>query len=135
MNKSGLALAALALAGCASFRVGQAPRAGNIVGNWQVVEVNRQALPLLDEYRIRFVSGLMSARFGCNAMGGQYRQARAMLHAGSITSTLMGCPEPAATIERDAGLILAAPMTLSWSGRDQVQLANRAGRIVLRRIP
>ena len=126
-------LALLAVAGCASVQVGQPPRAGSIAGRWQVVEVNRQVLPLLAEYRIRFVSGQMSARFGCNFMGGQYRQAGPILHPGSITSTLMGCPEPAATIERKAGLILAAPMTLSWTGRDQVQLVNRGGRIVLKR--
>ena len=67
-------------------------------------------------------------------MGGPYRQIGNVIHAGQIASTLMGCPEPAATIERDAGLILAQPMTMSWTSRDTLELSNRAGGMKLVRV-
>lgn len=98
-----------------------------------MIHVKRQATPQTGDYRITFDNGQIGARFGCNHMGGRYRQSRNVLHAAQITSTLMGCPEPAATIERDAGLILAQPMSMSWINADRLELTNRAGGIKLAR--
>ena len=128
--------AALAIAGCAPVAQGIPPQGASVEGTrWQVTEVKRQATPLTDQYRISFENGQIGARFGCNHMGGPYRQVGNLIHAGQIASTLMGCPEPAATFERDAGLILAQPMSMSWTSRDTLELTNRAGGMKLARLP
>jgi heat shock protein HslJ len=142
LNRLGPVIAALALAGCAPpvaigvppIEVGVPPRAGGLDGAWQVVELKRQKLPAAPEYQIRFISGRMSARFGCNLMGGTYRQVGNQLHVGSIDSTRMACSGPGAMLERDAGLILAQPMSMSWTSGDTLELTNRAGGIKLSRV-
>ncbi|HEY0165051.1 MAG TPA: META domain-containing protein [Sphingomicrobium sp.] len=121
----------MAITGCAPAIVGIPPRETSIEGIWQVIEVKRQATPQAGDYRITFDNGRLGARFGCNHMGGQYRRAGNQLIAEHVTSTLMGCPEPAATIERDAGFVLAQPMSISWISADQLELSNRAGGIKL----
>jgi hypothetical protein len=71
----GLALGTLAITGCvAPAQLGIPPRNSSIEGQWQVTEVKRQAMPRAPEYQIRFISGRLSARFGCNIMGGAYRR-------------------------------------------------------------
>ena len=126
---------ALALIGCAPVPGEIPPHGPSVEGRWQVVEIKRRTTPLSDLYRISFDNGQLGARFGCNHMGGRYRQAGAVIHAGDIASTLMGCPEPAATFERDAGMILAQPMSVSWISRDRLELTNRAGGMKLVRLP
>jgi heat shock protein HslJ len=119
------------VAGCAPVSPGIPPRSATIDGNWQVVELKRQAMPRTPDFRIRFVSGRLSARFGCNFMGGTYYQAGNLLHVGPLSSTRMGCTEAGAAIDRHAGLILAQPMSMSWTSRDTLELTNRAGGIKL----
>lgn len=129
-------VAALAITGCAPVAHGIPPKGATVEGTrWQVIEIKRQATPASDLYRISFERGQLGARFGCNHMGGQYRQVGSTIHAGQIASTLMGCPEPAGTFERDAGLILAQPMAISWISRDRLELSNRAGGMKLVRLP
>ena len=130
-----LCVAALVLAGCAPVADQIPPQRASVEGRWQVVEIKRRATPASDLYRISFQDGQLGARFGCNHMGGSYRQAGAVIHAGDIASTLMGCPEPAATFERDAGAILSQPMSVSWISRDRLELSNRAGGMKLLRLP
>ncbi len=125
----------LAIAGCAPVPGRIPPPGKSIEGHWQVVEVKRQTVPRSGDYRISFEDGRLGARFGCNHMGGSYRWSRGQLIPGQIASTLMGCPEPAATIERDASLILAQPLSVSWTSRDTIELSNRAGGIKLSRLP
>lgn len=128
-------LALLAITGCAPVAHGLPPQGASVAGTrWQVVEVKRQAVPASELYRISFERGQLGARFGCNYMGGEYRQVGGAIHVGQVASTLMGCPEPAATFERDAGAILALPMSVSWTSRDTLELTNRAGGIKLARI-
>jgi heat shock protein HslJ len=91
-------------------------------------------MPVTPDFQIRFVSGRMSARFGCNYMGAAYRQAGNVLHAGRLDSTRMACTGLGAQIEDDAALILAQPMSMSWTSRDTLELTNRAGGIKLRRV-
>ena len=131
----GPALGALAIAGCAApVQVGIPPRDTRVDGVWQVTDLKRQALPPAPEYQVRFISGRLSARFGCNFMGAAYHQAGHVLHVGPIASTRMGCTEAGATLDRDAGLILAQPMSMSWTSRDTLELSNRAGGIKLSRV-
>jgi heat shock protein HslJ len=105
-----------------------------VEGIWQVAELKRQTMPRAPEYQMRFISGRLSARFGCNFMGGTYHQAGHVLHVGPLSSTRMACTGPGATIERNAGLILAQPMSMSWTSPDTLELSNRAGGIKLTRV-
>ena len=132
--RQALWLAALALAGCASVTQGIPGQGASVEGRWQVVEIKQRATPASDLYRINFDNGQLGARFGCNHMGGRYRQAGAVIYARDIASTVMGCPEPAATFEQDAGAILAQPMSVSWISRDRIELSNRAGGMKLARL-
>ena len=135
MKALGIGLAAVAIAGCAPVGHGIPPQGARVDGtSWRVVEIKRQATPASDLYRISFERGQLGARFGCNHMGGPYRQVGGTIHVGQVASTLMGCPEPADTFERDAGAILAQPMSVSWTSRDTLELTNRAGGMKLVRI-
>ena len=128
--------AALAGAGCAPVAHGVPFQGASVEGTrWQVVEIKGRATPASDLYRISFERGQLGARFGCNHMGGAYRQVGGTIHVGQVASTLMGCPEPAGTFERDAGLILAQPMSVTWISRDRLELTNRAGGMKLARLP
>jgi len=98
---------------------------------WQVTDVKRQVTPSSPNYTIRFISGRMSARFGCNFIGGTYQQAGNRLHVGPLDSTRMACSGAGATIERDATLILGQPMSMSWTSPETLELTNRAGGIKL----
>ena len=135
MKALGLGIAALAIAGCTPVAQGIPPKAASVDGTrWRVVEIKRQATPASDLYRLSFENGQLGARFGCNHMGGPYRQVGNVIHVGQVASTLMGCPEPAGTLERDAGAILSQPMSISWTGRDTLELTNRTGGMKLVRI-
>ncbi|HUE78139.1 MAG TPA: META domain-containing protein [Sphingomicrobium sp.] len=136
MGKAVLAAAALAFAGCTPVAHGIPPKAASVADSrWQVVEIKGRATPPSDQYRMSFERGQLGARFGCNHMGGSYRQVGNVIHAGQVASTLMGCPEPAGTFEAEAGAILAQPMAISWISRDRLELTNRAGGMKLVRLP
>jgi hypothetical protein len=47
----------------------------------------------------------------------------------------MGCPEPAATFERQGSAVLTAPMRIAWSGETRLTLSNDQGSIALERVP
>lgn len=128
--------AVLAGAGCAPVAHAIPPQSASVAGTrWQVVEINGRATPVSNLYRMTFARGQLGARFGCNHMGGPYRQVGGAIHVGQVASTLMGCPEPAGTFERDAGSILAQPMAISWISRERLELTNRAGGMKLVRLP
>ena len=132
--RAGLAFSLLAVAGCAPLPAQMPPPATVIEGNWQILEVKRHVMPATPDFRLRFVSGRFSGRFGCNFMGGPYRLAGNLLHIGRVDSTRMACTEPGMTIERDAGLILAQPLIVSWTSPDHLELSNRAGGMKLSRL-
>jgi heat shock protein HslJ len=132
----GLAATALAIAGCAPVAGTITPQNASVDGTrWQVVEIKGRATPTSDLYRISFERGQLGARFGCNHMGGSYRQIGGTIHVAQVASTLMGCPEPASTFEAEAGAILSQPMSASWISRDRLELSNRAGGMKLVRVP
>ena len=99
--------------------------------SWRVVAVNGRTVPANGDYSMRFDRGGVGARFGCNSMGGHYRVMGETLVVSNLASTLMGCPEPAGTIEREASLILGQPMRMSFTSNDRLGLSNAAGSISL----
>ena len=128
--RSAAALAALLCSGCTSINL----HANTLVGtDWRVVAVNGQQTPQGD-YSMRFgAGGAFGAKFGCNLMGGEYRLAGSTLVVSNLNQTLMGCPEPAATLESRGGAILGQPMQVSFSSSDRMALSNQAGSIALDR--
>lgn len=99
--------------------------------NWRVAEVGGMPIPQGEGYFMRFEASDVSAKFGCNSMGGSYRYDGQTLVAGPLMATKMACPEMRHEIA--AGRILANPLTASWNGGDRVTLSNAAGAIVLER--
>lgn len=126
-----LVLGAL-LAGCTSVATTNATLEGT---EWQITAIDGQATPRTDVYRMQFQDGRAGGRFGCNHFGGEYRAAGETLTVTNTTSTLMGCPEPAATFEREGLAVLRQPMTISWASGSQFTLTNSAGSIALERLP
>ena len=116
--------------GCGGGAVAPTSLAGT---NWRVAAVNGRPTPAQGDYSMRFEADRMGARFGCNSMGGLYDQTANVLHVRDVAQTLIGCPEPSATFERQGSAILSQPMTMSWNGGDRLSLSNSAGRIELTR--
>lgn len=116
--------------GCGGAAVVPAGLAGT---NWRVVSVNGRATPPQGQYFMNFEANRVGAKFGCNSMGGAYSQSGNALIVSDLAQTLIGCPEPQGTLEREGAAVLARPMTMSWSGGDRLTLSNTAGRIELTR--
>ena len=126
------AILAAFLAGCTSIASTNATLEGT---GWQVTAIDGQATPHTEMYRIHFKDGQASGRFGCNHFGGQYSASGATLTISNTTSTLMGCPEPAATFEREGLAVIQQPMSMQWASGRRLTLRNTAGSIALERVP
>lgn len=128
-----LALGALLVsAGCTSAPLAVAPITELAGTNWRVVAINSRPTPTVGDYAMRFnATGGIGARFGCNSMGGQFRLAGDLLTVSNLASTLMGCPEPAATFERDGSAVLNQPMRIAFTSNDRMYLSNGVGSIAL----
>ena len=132
----GLGLAAMLLAGCASSPAAPPPLADLAGTSWRVVMVNGRQTPADGDYSMRFdSSGGVGARFGCNAMGGRYRMVGGTLTVGDLATTLMGCPEPAASFESQGSAVLSQPMQVSFTSNERMGLTNAAGSIALDPMP
>ncbi len=129
---SRLAILASLLAGCTSMATSNASLEGT---NWQVTAIDGQATPRTDVYRMQFGDGQAGGRFGCNQFGGQYSASGTVLTVTNTVSTLMGCPEPAATFEREGLAVLQQPMSMNWASDRKLTLTNGAGSIALERVP
>lgn len=125
-----LALVALLCADCTSIHVTDRTFEGT---RWRVTAVNGRTTPASGDYRVEFKDGGIGGRFGCNGFGGRYSVAGSVLTAHEIRSTLMGCPEPAASFEGEGFRILNQAMRLTWSGDHRLTLSNSAGSIDLMR--
>jgi len=125
---------ALALGGC-GFNVPIGRPFPQLHGTeWRVVAVNGRATPATGDYMMRFgARGEFGARFGCNSMGGSYRGVVGTVTVSNLASTLMGCPEPAATFESQGSAILGARMKAEQSDDGRLTLSNAAGTIMLDR--
>lgn len=125
-------LLALACASCTSVTASQASFDGT---RWHVVAINGNATPTIGDYSIQFTQGNVGARFGCNHIGGRYSAVGDTLRTFDIRSTLMGCPEPAATFEHQGSAVLTSPMRIAWFGKARLTLSNSNGSIALERAP
>jgi heat shock protein HslJ len=129
---SRVVLVALAtvLAGCATA---EAP--ATLEGSaWQVTSIDGEATPRTDMYRMEFMGGRASGRFGCNRFSGPYSSTGSTLALGPTISTKMGCPEPAGRHESEGLAVLQQEAQLSWAG-NQLILSNAGGSISLERLP
>lgn len=120
------------VAGCTSVASTNATLAGT---QWQVTAIDDRPTPRTETYRMQFSNGQAGGRFGCNHFGGHYRAAGQTLTVSNVASTLMGCPEPAATFERDGLAVLQQPMRMNWTSDSRLTLSNAAGSIALERLP
>ena len=102
---------------------------------WRVVAVNGQATPAAGDYQIAFENGEVGGRFGCNQFGGRYSVAGETIIVREVASTLMGCPEPAATFESAGLRVLGAPLRWTWVAGLKLTLSNEAGSLQLERVP
>jgi len=127
-----LATLALLTAGCTSVTASQASFDGT---RWHVTAINGQATPTAGDYSVQFAQGNVGARFGCNHIGGRYSAIGDTLRTFDIHSTLMGCPEPAATFERQGSMVLTSPMQIAWSRKTRLTLSNSNGSITVERVP
>ena len=91
-------------------------------------------MPAGPEYYVQFSDKTIKAKFGCNAMNGPYQSNGDHLAIGNLTQTLMGCPEPAATFERDASDLLRSNVRAEKIGGERLRLVSEAGTIELRRV-
>jgi heat shock protein HslJ len=130
--KSPITCAALALAACATATTNRTTLDGT---SWRVAAINGQATPAAGNYTMQFAGGELSARFGCNSIGGTYFVANETLTTSNLHSTLMGCLEPSATFERQGLAVANRPMRTSWTGKTRLVLGNSAGLITLERLP
>jgi heat shock protein HslJ len=127
-----IAAAGLLAAGCTSIRTTDASLQGS---QWQVVAIDGHATPRTEVYRMHFRDGQAGGRFGCNQFGGRYSITSGEMVVTDTASTLMGCPEPAASFEREGLAVLQQPMRLTWTSDRQLTLSNAAGSIALERLP
>ena len=127
-----LCVAAVALAGCTSINATNVTLEGT---RWQILSIDGQPTPRTEMYRMSFEARRAGGRFGCNHFSGQYSAAGETLRIADTTSTLMGCPEPAASFEREGFAVLQQPMRMSWSSERQLILTSSAGSIALERLP
>ena len=134
MAAAGFKAAALALAcaACTSVMADERTLDGT---RWHVTAVDGRATPATGDYHVHFTRNEISGRFGCNGFGGRYAIVGDIITAGEIRSTLMGCPEPAASFESRGFAVLNRPMQMRWTSGRQLTLSNGAGSVELQRTP
>ena len=118
------------VSGCGGGTIAPATLAGT---SWSVVSVNGKAVPSGGDYFIQFGEDRLNAKFGCNSIGGGYRMNGDHLSAGELQQTLIGCPEPSATFERDGSAVLRSNVRVEKIGGQRMRLVSEAGTIELKR--
>ena len=119
-----------AITGCGGGTVQQVGLAST---NWTVIAINGRATPGGAGYFLNFTLDTLSAKFGCNGMGGGWRLNGDHLSTGDLSQTLIGCPEPSATFERLGNAVLRSNMRLERTGGETMRLVSEAGSIDLKR--
>jgi heat shock protein HslJ len=127
---SGVALALLCAA-CTSIAADQRTFEGT---RWRVIAIDGRPTPTTGEYEIAFSSGRVSARFGCNSIGGTYAVAADTVTTSGLISTMMACGDPADSFEHAGSAVLNVPMRTGWSSSQRLRLSNSAGSIDLEHI-
>ena len=118
------------VSGCGGGTIAASTLAGT---NWAVTAVNGRPTPVQGDYYVQFSEAVLSAKFGCNAMGGKYRMNGDHLSVAALEQTAMGCPEPSATFEREASVIFRSNVRVEKIGGERLRLVSEAGVIELRR--
>jgi heat shock protein HslJ len=118
------------VSGCGGGTIAAKTLAGT---NWSVVSINGRPAPATAGYFVRFDDRELSARFGCNAIGGRYSLNGDHLSVADLMQTEMACPEPAMTFEREAGVLLRSNVRVETIGGDRLRLVSEAGTIDLKR--
>ena len=118
------------VSGCGGGTIAANTLAGT---SWSVIAVNGQPTPGGPDYYVQFRDKALSAKFGCNGMGGQYQMNGDHLVVGNLQQTLMGCPEPAASFEREASVLLRSNIRVEAIGGERLRLVSEAGTIDLKR--
>lgn len=118
------------VSGCGGGTIAPNTLAGT---NWAVVSVNGRPVPASGDYFVQFAEGRLSAKFGCNGMSGAYQLNGDHLRVGNLEQTLIGCPEPAATFEREASSLLRSNVRVEKIGGERLRLVSEAGTIELKR--
>jgi len=118
------------VSGCGGGTIAANTLAGT---SWSVVAVNGQPTPGGADYYLQFGDKAVNAKFGCNGMGGQYKVNGDHLSVADLQQTLMGCPEPAASFERQASVLLRSNMRVETIGGERLRLVSEAGTIDLKR--
>ncbi len=118
------------VSGCGGGTVAPATLAGT---SWTVTAINGRATPGGGEYFLQFADRTLGAKFGCNSIGGPYRQNGDHVSVGSLEQTLIGCSEPSASFERDGSAVLRSNMRVERIGGERMRLVSEAGTIDLRR--
>jgi heat shock protein HslJ len=119
------------VSGCGGGTIAANTLAGT---NWAVVAVNGRPTPIQGDYYVRFTDKQISARFGCNSMGGDYRINGDHLTVGNLMQTQMACAEPAMSFERDGGVALRGNVRVEKVGGERLRLVSEAGTIELKRV-
>lgn len=101
--------------------------------SWAVTAVNGKPTPIQGDYHVRFAVRDISARFGCNSIGGQYSLNGDHLAVRNLAQTAMGCPEPSATFEREASAVLRSNIRVERISGERMRLVSEAGTIELKR--
>jgi heat shock protein HslJ len=99
---------------------------------WRVAAIDGRATPAAGDYSIAFDSGRISARFGCNRIGGSYAQNRSTLTVTNLLSTKMACPEMG--WETRGLAVLGEVLSILPQGPNRLDLTGKAGTITLQRM-
>ena len=118
------------VSGCGGGTIAPNTLAGT---SWSVVAVNGRPVTGGGDYYVQFSDQTLNAKFGCNSMGGAYRVNGDHLSVANLQQTLMGCPEPAATFEREASLLLRSNIRVEKIGGERLRLVSEAGTVDLKR--
>lgn len=100
--------------------------------SWTVIAVNGRPTPGLDNYYVRFSDKQVSAKFGCNSIGGDYRINGDHLSVGNLIGTQMACGEPAMSLEREGATALRGNIRVEKTATG-LRLVSEAGTIDLKR--
>lgn len=118
------------VSGCGGGTIAPNTLAGT---SWSVVSVNGRPVRGGGDYYVQFSDKTLSAKFGCNAMGGAYSINGDHLSVDKLEQTLMGCPEPAATFESEASALLRSNVRVEKIDGSRLRLVSEAGTIELKR--
>ncbi len=94
---------------------------------WRVISINNRPVPREGNFSMQFEGGRLAATFGCNALQAGYTQNGAMLDAGAVLGTKMGCPDM--SWENQGQAILNDVMTIRMLNPSRLVLNAQSGSI------